>query len=70
MKRRLSEEEKLRVRDRQTAIESARHPYHTVSVLVADETDGDGNPVWSVMKLSEDPGWGRTPFLMPSGCKW
>lgn len=71
MKRRLTEDEKRDIRDRQTAIEGARNPYHTVFILVNDETDEHGDPIWSVLKESdENLAIGHSPLLMSTGCKW
>lgn len=72
MKRRLSEEEKSRVRDRLLAVESARYPDHIVSIMVNDETDENGDPVWSAMKSFDDkePVYGRSPLTKWPGCNW
>ena len=53
MKRRLSEEEKARIRDTQSAVESARFPRYFIDIIVNNETDENGDPVWSVLKSRE-----------------
>jgi hypothetical protein len=72
MRRRLSEEEKASVRDRLLAVESARFPDNIVSIMVNDETDDNGDPIWSVLKSYDDkePTYGRSPLLKWPGCTW
>lgn len=53
MKRRLTEDEKRRVRDRCRALESARYPGYFVDIIVNDETDENGEAVWSSLKTRE-----------------
>lgn len=72
MRRRLSEEEKASIRDRVHAVESARFPDHIVSIMVNDETDENGDPVWSVLKSCDDKEalYGHSPLLKWPGCTW
>ena len=72
MRRRLTDEEKASVRDRVAAVEAARFPDYFVSVTVQDETDENGNPVWSVLKTYDDKElvYGHSPLLKWPGCNW
>ena len=72
MKRHLTDEEKARVRDRLTAIEGAKYPDHIVSVMVNNETDDNGDPVWSVVKSFDDREavYGHSPLIKWPGCTW
>ena len=53
MKRKLTETEKQRIRDTQHAIESARSPGYCIDIIVSDETDDNGAPIWSALKSRE-----------------
>jgi hypothetical protein len=72
MKRHLTDEEKARVCDRLTAIEGAKYPDHIVSVMVSNETDDNGDPVWSVVKSFDDREavYGHSPLIKWPGCSW
>ena len=72
MKRHLTDEEKARVCDRLTAIEGAKYPDHIVSVMVNNETDDNGDPVWSVVKSCDDREavYGHSPLIKWPGCSW
>ena len=72
MKRHLTDEEKARVCDRLTAIEGAKYPDHIVSVMVGNETDDNGDPVWSVVKSCDDREavYGHSPLIKWPGCSW
>ena len=72
MKRHLTDQEKARVRDRLTAIEGAKYPDHIVSVMVNNETDDNGDPVWSVVKSCDDREavYGHSPLIKWPGCSW
>ncbi|WP_095084850.1 hypothetical protein [Mesorhizobium sophorae] len=72
MKRHLTDEEKARVCDRLTAIEGAKYPDHIVSVMVGNETDDNGDPVWSVVKSFDDREavYGHSPLIKWPGCSW
>ena len=53
MKRRLTDDEKMRVRDKQRAVESARYPGYFIDIMVNDETDDSGDPIWSSLRSRE-----------------
>jgi hypothetical protein len=53
MRRRLTDEEKRRVCDTQRAVESARFPGYFIDIIVSDETDDNGDPIWSALKSRE-----------------
>lgn len=52
-KRFLTDVEKRHVHDVQMAIELAKFPDHIIRIFVKDETDDDGNPLWSMTKAKE-----------------
>jgi len=72
MKRHLTDEEKARLADTLAAVESARYPDHVVSVMVNNETDDNGNPVWSVVKSFDDKEavFGHSVLIKWPGCTW
>jgi RNase P protein component len=47
-KRKLTDDEKQSIRERQRAIEQALNPGFKIIVRVLSETDDDGNPRWTV----------------------
>ena len=53
MKRRLTDDEKMHIRDKQQAVESARYPGYFIDIIVNDETDDRGDPIWSALKSRE-----------------
>ena len=53
MKRRLTDDEKRRIRDKQHAVESARYPGYFIDIIVNNETDDRGDPIWSALKSRE-----------------
>jgi hypothetical protein len=61
MKRTLTREEKQAIRDKLSAAEQAAHPDARITVLLADETDDDGKPVFRVLRVVEKAMLGRRP---------
>jgi len=60
-KRRLTEEEKWKLRDNERAKQRARYAGRTIDVHVEDETDHQGNPVIRVGPIKEMEGKQPSP---------
>jgi hypothetical protein len=55
-KRKLTNEEKIEIREQRRKQEEAQHPGSVVRVTVADETDANGKPIITVTRTTTRQG--------------